>query len=129
MDENIHEVKTKKGCRKLKAATLDKIRHAVDVGESIGHPAFWVYIPLPDAHTTHDVLAEPGKILDNENMDEIAQILNVAAQYGGQVHLLQRGDDNVIEFKISENPGGELVETADHVTNEFLCFSEPVHNT
>ena len=36
VQDTISEIKSKKGCRKLKAETLDKIRGSVEKGESIG---------------------------------------------------------------------------------------------
>lgn len=122
VQETISEVKSKKGCRKLKAKTLDKIRNAVEKGESIGHPAFWVYIPLPEAHSTHDLESEADKAVNLENVDEIAQILNAAAQYGGPVQVVQKSGD-IVEFQITEMSDG-IDDATQQIASQFLCFSE-----
>ena len=118
-------VKTKKGCRKIKAAALEKVRNAVTNGTSTGHPAFWVCVPLPDAHTTHDLnpinLQESEETEETpvENMDAITHILNVAAQYGGKVHILQKGDENIIEFQLNDTETTRNEQNVDVVSMEM----------
>lgn len=84
--EQIQTIKSKKGARKVKATTLDNLRDVLEKGGNFGHPAFWVHIPLPEAHTTHDIVGtdERGAEQSN-NLDEIAHILELAAQYGGHL--------------------------------------------
>ena len=120
--DKIHGVKSKKGCRKLKATTLDNLRDGVEKGESIGHPAFWVHIPLPEAHSTHDILDTSSKVTDHGNMDEISHILQLAAQYGGHLEFAQQGAENIVHLNINDteltnNPSVEI-------PTEFLCVND-----
>jgi len=126
VEEDMIGIKTKKGCRKIKAATLEKVRHAILNGETIGHAAFWVCVPLPEAHTTHDL--NPVHSQENEeteeeppveNMDAITHILNVAAQYGGKVHILQKGDENIIEFQLNDTSTTSNEQNNDDVSMEI----------
>lgn len=52
-------VKSKKGRRKLKETALSRVRSSLYSGQSVGHPAFWLNIPLPEAHTTHELVIPP----------------------------------------------------------------------
>ena len=105
--DSIQKASSKKACRKLKASALNQIRDAFLNGEAIGHPAFWLHVPSPEAHTTHDLtpqnVEETLTEQPTDGMDAITHILNVAAQYGGKVQILNKGTDNVLEFHLEHS--------------------------
>lgn len=127
VEDKINGVKSKKGCRKIKAAALETVRKSVEKGEAVGHPAFWVCIPLPEAHTTHDLSSDSDTAQneaqvsqESESIDAIAHILHVAAQYGGKIEILQHVEENM-EFELTTTDGNAAsVNTVDDKNNEKL---------
>ena len=140
-------IKSKKGCRKLKEAALSRVRSSLSGGQSVGHPAFWLNIPLPEAHTTHELvppLLSPqshtskadirlsntadeqpssgcvGSSGNDGGLDAISQIVNVAAQYGGKVQILQKSNGDLLEFQLEDGSGveGEKRDTEESRTGE-----------
>ncbi|XP_066928980.1 uncharacterized protein [Clytia hemisphaerica] len=103
---SIQKASSKKACRKLKASALNQIRDAFLNGEAIGHPAFWLHVPLPEAHTTHDLFPEnvEERLIEQptDSMDAITHILSVAARYGSKVQMSSKGTDNVLEVHLNQ---------------------------
>lgn len=150
IQDALQNVKSKKGRRKIKENALGKVRASLVSGENIGHPAFWLNIPLPDAHTTHELaplflhqrkqrtsggqqqgvcisnttdgeefavasVGEGGEGCvdigqednDGDGLDAITHIINVAAQYGGKVQILQKSNGGLIQFQLDDDSNAE----------------------
>ena len=162
-------VKSKKGRRKLKETALSRVRNSLHSGQSVGHPAFWLNIPLPEAHTTHELVPPPSlgagspallthqhsftpplttdarllmnattttdrrqtsgvgvcvdnntdTVVDDDGLDAITHIINVAAQYGGKVQILQKSNGDLLQFQLSEEDGSGIGgESCHNITDE-----------
>ena len=87
--ERLRGVSSKKGVRKLKAATLGTLRGCIERGELQGEPGFWLHVPLPQAHTTHDVLdvSQDGSCFSDAMNDDIANLLQCAPMKGLALNL------------------------------------------
>ena len=53
-----------KRVRNMKENKLKALRLALQSGDCTAVPGFWLHIPLPEAHTSHDLLTDPNRVMD-----------------------------------------------------------------